>query len=140
MGLKERKALGERLAIVRASAGLSQKEMGEKLAISWRSYQNYELGSRDPSAEVLLKVCEIFGYRLAWLVRNEGGPKNNFDRKSLKAVLVKIEKSASDSTVNLTAEAKAEVTSRLIGKLADGHEVTPQEIKDYIEIAGGSYE
>jgi len=137
---KHRRELGERLALVRASAGLSQKEMGDKLAISWRSYQNYELGSREPPADVLLRVCEAFGYRLPWIVLNEGGPKILSERTALRDLILKIGEALEKSELNLTRSARADIMARLITRQSDGFEVTTQEITDYIEIAGGQYD
>jgi DNA-binding XRE family transcriptional regulator len=37
----------KRIQAVRMETQMSQKEMGERLGVSWRSYQNYELGLRE---------------------------------------------------------------------------------------------
>jgi transcriptional regulator with XRE-family HTH domain len=49
------------LAAARVNAGLSQKEAAEKLGISnktlcsWENYQTY------PSADMVQKICELYG-------------------------------------------------------------------------------
>ena len=54
------------------SEGLNIKSFSEQLNIPYRTLQNYLLHSRDPSAEVLIKVSETLDINLNWLMRGEG--------------------------------------------------------------------
>lgn len=57
-------ALGERIRQARDRAVLTQPELAEKLGISWRSLQDYELGNATPRAKRRRAI-------LAWLEEQE---------------------------------------------------------------------
>lgn len=51
--------------------GLTQKEMANKLGISYRTYQNYELTSennREPDLKTLCKISEILSVSVDYLL------------------------------------------------------------------------
>ena len=51
--------------------GLTQKEMANKLGISYRTYQNYELTSennREPDLRTLCKISEILSVSVDYLL------------------------------------------------------------------------
>lgn len=54
-------------------SSMSQKEFAESIGIGWRTYQNYELGIREASAETIKKLSERHGIDCHWLVTGEGG-------------------------------------------------------------------
>lgn len=64
--------ISSRLREVMESKGLNIKAFAEQLNIPYRTLQNYLLHSRDPSAEVLIKVSETLDVNLNWLMRGEG--------------------------------------------------------------------
>ena len=45
----------------REAAGLSKKELAERLQISLVSYSHYESGRREPKADMILQVCQALG-------------------------------------------------------------------------------
>jgi transcriptional regulator with XRE-family HTH domain len=48
------------LILFRKSDGLTQKQVADKIGITYQSYQAYEMGLSLPTLENFLKLCEIF--------------------------------------------------------------------------------
>ena len=61
----------EHLALLRNKSGLTQKELSEEIGISWRTYQNYELGLREPQLSTLIALADFYGLSLDELVCRE---------------------------------------------------------------------
>ena len=62
-----------RIKEVRTAHSLSQREMGDRLAIPWRTYQNYEAGSRSLSVDFVLKIIDVFELDSDWLLFGDAG-------------------------------------------------------------------
>lgn len=58
----------ERLKASRKSKGKTQKDLAAYLGISERGYQNYEMGKREPSLEVLKQLADYFGVTTDYLL------------------------------------------------------------------------
>ncbi len=58
----------EKLQNLRKEKGWTQAELAEKVGVSCRSIQNYELGSRYPKRNILDKLCEVLETRIEYLV------------------------------------------------------------------------
>lgn len=58
----------EKLQNLRKQKGLTQAELAEKVGVSCRSIQNYELGSRYPKRNILDKLCEVLETKIEYLV------------------------------------------------------------------------
>lgn len=59
MRLSEYLEVGKKMKTARTSAGISQRDMAIKLALSNSSYSNYENGYSEPPAEVIVKFCDV---------------------------------------------------------------------------------
>jgi transcriptional regulator with XRE-family HTH domain len=66
----------EHLSVLRKQVGLSQKELAEKIGISWRGYQNYELGVREPQLSTLVALADFYGLSLDELVCHQPKPRD----------------------------------------------------------------
>lgn len=66
------KEIGERLKVIRKKLGLSQSKMAEKLGMTGPTLNNYELGRRKPSPELLTKLVKDFNINLNWLFTGSG--------------------------------------------------------------------
>lgn len=55
------KKLSERLKELRLAKGNTQKQVAEYLGLTQKAYGFYELGTREPSLQTLLKLCDYFG-------------------------------------------------------------------------------
>jgi len=58
----------QRLKMLRQEAGLTQKELAEKLGVSRGTIGMYEIGQRDPDTETLRKLSDIFGVSIDYLL------------------------------------------------------------------------
>ena len=60
--------VGERIRILRKEAGLTQKQLGEKLGVSASMIGQYETNSRKPKLETLIKIADYFGVSIDYFV------------------------------------------------------------------------
>lgn len=65
-------AIGQRIAAVRASSGLSQSEFADSLELSPRAYANYERGEREMPVALFKSLCESYGIDPVWLLMGPG--------------------------------------------------------------------
>ena len=63
-----RDILAKRLKICRKEKGLTQCQVAIYCDITEKAYQNYELMTREPKLEILLKIAELFDVSLDYLV------------------------------------------------------------------------
>ena len=63
----------EHLLQLRTARDLSQKALAvaKIIGISWRTYQNYELGLREPTLSTLIALADFYGLSLDELVCRE---------------------------------------------------------------------
>lgn len=59
---------GERIKRARKNAGLTQKELGDKLSISYQQIGQYENGARNPKKETLQKIADALGVQITDLL------------------------------------------------------------------------
>lgn len=60
--------LGPRIAALRKARGFSQAELAQKLKISSSAVGMYEQGRREPSADMLVALAELFGVSTDYLL------------------------------------------------------------------------
>ena len=63
-----RDILAKRLKQCRKEKGFTQREVSIYCDISEKTYQNYELMTREPKLDVLLKIADVFHVSLDYLV------------------------------------------------------------------------
>lgn len=56
--------LGMIIRNMRLTAGLYQKELGEKLALADNTISSYERSNSQPTFDTIAKICEVCGYEL----------------------------------------------------------------------------
>ena len=61
-------SVADRLKTVRTDAGLSQKELADKLGVPLRTYGSYERGERDISTAILLSICKTLNVSSDYLL------------------------------------------------------------------------
>ena len=54
----------EHLFQLRTAHKLTQRGIAEKIGISWRAYQNYELGLREPQLSTLIALAAFYDISL----------------------------------------------------------------------------
>lgn len=60
--------MGERLRQLRSIKGLTQKIVAQSLGISMMAYCHYENGDREPSIEMLIKLCDFYDVSSDYLI------------------------------------------------------------------------
>ena len=60
--------LAERLKQCRKEKGFTQREVAIYCDITEKTYQNYELMTREPKVEILLKIADVFEVSLDYLL------------------------------------------------------------------------
>ena len=63
-----RNILSKRLKQCRIEKGLTQNQVAIYCDITEKTYQNYELMTREPKIEILIKIADIFNVSLDYLV------------------------------------------------------------------------
>ena len=63
--------IGDRIRQLREEAGLTQKEMADRLHISNTTLSQYELGSRVPCDDIKLKIAAMFHVSTDYLLGND---------------------------------------------------------------------
>ena len=62
-----REILAERLRQCRKEKGLTQWEVAVYCDITEKAYQNYELMTREPRLDILVKIADMYGVSLDYL-------------------------------------------------------------------------
>lgn len=68
VGESMRKILSERLKQCRKEKGLTQQQVAIYCDITEKAYQNYELMTREPKLEILVKIADFYEVSLDYLV------------------------------------------------------------------------
>lgn len=63
--------LGKRLKELRRIAGLTQRELGEKINVTKVSICCYEKGTRLPSLDTLIDISNVFNVNIDYLLGND---------------------------------------------------------------------
>jgi repressor LexA len=71
-GEMDKKAVGERIRLIRKALGLTQAEMGEKIGRSWKTINRWEAGERDVPNTALKLISSTFGVSYEWLKTGQG--------------------------------------------------------------------
>ena len=108
--------LKDKIKTLRKEAGLTQKELGEKLNVAANTINGYETGHRTPDYETLIKMADYFSVTTDYLLGHEkqSDKKNNEDEyykylekeyweliKKLNIIEIKVSKSISDGNLSL---------------------------------------
>lgn len=71
-----RKILSERLKQLRKEKGYTQNQVAIYCDITEKTYQNYELMTREPKIEILIRIADLFGTTIDYLVGRTNEKKN----------------------------------------------------------------
>lgn len=63
-----RKILSERLKEFRKEKGYTQNQVAIYCDITEKTYQNYELMTREPKIEILMRIADLFDTTIDYLV------------------------------------------------------------------------
>lgn len=60
--------MDNRIKDLRLEKGLTQKQVAEQLNITTRAYSYYETGTREPSFDVLRRICDFFDVTADYII------------------------------------------------------------------------
>ncbi|NBI08478.1 helix-turn-helix domain-containing protein [Colidextribacter sp. OB.20] len=63
--------LGERIALARKQAGLSQEQLGDKLGVSRQAVSKWESDQTNPDVAYVAQMCRLLGVSSDWLLLGE---------------------------------------------------------------------
>ncbi|MBQ7037635.1 MAG: helix-turn-helix transcriptional regulator [Clostridia bacterium] len=63
-----RRVLAQRLKLCRDKKGFTQGQVAIYCDITEKAYQNYELMTREPKIEILIRIADLFEVSLDYLV------------------------------------------------------------------------
>lgn len=64
-------SLGERVALARKQAGLSQEQLGDKLGVSRQAISKWESDQTNPDVAYVAQMCRLLGVSSDWLLLGE---------------------------------------------------------------------
>ena len=77
--------MGARIAALRRDAGWSQAELGQRLRVSASAVGMYEQGRREPSADTIVALSEIFEGTTDYLLK--GRPVDMADQQAVARLM-----------------------------------------------------
>lgn len=60
--------LGKRLKELRAEKGLTLHQVAKELGINFMTYAHYEYGDREPSIDMLRRLCDFYDVTADYLI------------------------------------------------------------------------
>ncbi|MBQ3850418.1 MAG: helix-turn-helix transcriptional regulator [Clostridia bacterium] len=72
-----REILAERLKTCRKEKGFTQMQVAVYCDITEKAYQNYELMTREPKLEILIRIADLYGVSLDYIVGRTDDPSMN---------------------------------------------------------------
>lgn len=79
--------MGHRIAVLRRDAGMSQAQLARMLKVSPSAIGMYEQGRREPSADTLVAMAQIFSVSVDFLIT--GQCREEQDRTQFSQVLLR---------------------------------------------------
>lgn len=80
--------LGPRIAALRRNAHMSQAELARRIRVSPSAIGMYEQGRREPSAQTLVTLAQVFGVTTDFLLT--GKPRMPPDEEALSSVMARV--------------------------------------------------
>ena len=71
--------IGQRIAALRKHAGMSQAELAQALGVSPSAVGMYEQGRREPSAQTLIDMAQVFGVTTDFLLTGQAQTQGEAD-------------------------------------------------------------
>lgn len=67
----------ERLKAVRENMGMKQNEAAKKIGVKNNTLSSYESGDRQPDYNTLIKLADLYGVSVEYLLRGQEPPKSD---------------------------------------------------------------
>ena len=69
------KAVGQRIRLARAQAGVTQAQLAERLGVSYQQVNKYERGQNIPSGLAFLDIAQALKASVGWLLGEDEGER-----------------------------------------------------------------
>lgn len=134
------RAIGVRLAAVRASTGLSQNAFATSLGLSPRAFANYERGEREMPVALFRALFEVHGIDPIWLLCGpESDPVRALERRMdaalLEAVVRVIEEGLRRAGKRLRPDKKGHLIRLAYQRCALAGRADARELRDLLSLA-----
>jgi transcriptional regulator with XRE-family HTH domain len=129
----ENETVAERLLIVRRRSGLSQADFSKEIGVIPRSYRNYEAAVRDVPLALVVSVHRVFEVDLAWLILGERTSASVPTPGAYELILDAIDDFERVQEQPISTAKKAKQVSYLSSQFANGRNMSPAEIRSYLE-------
>lgn len=112
--------IGERLRTLRKAAGLTQKELGQKLGVSASMIGQYETNLRNPKFETLQKIAAVLNVNITEIVDlSEISPSLNAIIPLANDISGILKKPSTDGKIRLSESERSQIQelAKLIGNI-----------------------
>jgi len=127
----------ETLREIRLLEKLTQEEVASKIGINHRSYQQYELGKRNPSLEFIETFCYIFGLSLSDFFSADYGQQKR-ERSSFEKICDLLDRESKVTKINKLSEITS-IHPFILGMLNSGRSRANAEtlarLADYFNVS-----
>lgn len=111
--------VGMRIAQLRREKNMTQRDLALALNVSPSAIGMYEQGRRQPSADLIVEICQTFSVSTQWLLT--GRPYTGKDFQEDLKMLLQSPGAAAETRVNLE---EVEVLLRKLGKSCAGARIS----------------
>lgn len=129
--------IGERIREIRKAQGLTQKELGHRLGLSYQSIAQWENGLRSPKLETILKIAQALGVRmedLTGLETFDTGADFDKRRKELLSQAQAAGDSADSLTIIHTTDLRAFICNVLDQLNEEGQKKAAERVAELAEV------
>lgn len=81
----------DKIRALRREAGMTQMAAAKSIGVTYRTYQNYEIGASSPSAEVLSRIAEFFNVSMDMLSDTGTALAESAENEELSALLAEMQ-------------------------------------------------
>ena len=108
--------LGERIALARKQAGLSQEQLGAQLGVSRQAVSKWESGQTNPDVAYITELCRLFGVSSDWLLlgKEEAREQASGRCPGCRAVVTGLDKFCPNCGLSLQSGAEGKETYSLV--------------------------
>ncbi|MFS4439628.1 helix-turn-helix domain-containing protein [Paracoccaceae bacterium GXU_MW_L88] len=127
-------SIGARLALIRASLGMTQVNFAKSIDVSLRSYHHYEKGTRSLSADILRKLRAEYGLNMNWLLLGQGLPYDGEDTAAAVDFIEELNAYLLASQTTLSPESQKRIFAKWLKSLREGYRTDMREVKAWVDL------
>jgi transcriptional regulator with XRE-family HTH domain len=150
--ITEANIIGKKIRQIRERLGMTQAEFADRLEIKRTTYANYETGYTAPTLYYFVKVRELFGVDLNWLIAGDEDVPDTLEIRDtgvqyapqinsvlLENILMRTDLSSEERFLKLSPRQKARITAMVYEIYANRREGDPgSQISKILELINGT--